>query len=320
MHKATIYNEVMSFCEKRGLIEKLEKSFLIPESERFNALNVAELGLNVLDAVHCIYDMRRTNFFEEIGRKVFKGCVVLEAGIGTGILSFYAASMGAQVYGCEINPDVLELAQEIKNHMEKNKFIPVSSVEFFLYDAITFVPPKNTDILISENVYTGMFFEYQVQIVNNLLKYLNTGGICIPQKIRSFTSLSQTIFPRLPKNKELFVPSHEGGEKMVYTLLSAPYQYDEIDFTKVSASSVHCVATISIENDGLVNSLLVYSEVLMPSGRRIGKDDTTFLNNEIVIAISPSIKVEKGNKVELVIQYDYNSKPQDATIAIRKMH
>ena len=320
-YKTAVYNEVMIYCKERGLIEKLEKSFLIPESERFNALNIAQSGLDILDAVHCIYDVRRTNsFIEEIGKKVSKGDIVLEAGIGTGILSFYAASLGAKVYGCEINHAVFELAQEIKNHLEKSKFIPPSSVEFFLDNAIAFVPPRSMDVLISENIYTGMFFEYQVQIMNNLLAYLNADGICIPQKMRSFAALSQTIFPHTPRDKELFVPSEKKDEEIIYTLLSTPYQYDEIDFTKISDTSVHRTMTIPIKTEGMVNSLLVYSEVVMPSGRVIRKDDTTFLNSEIVIAISPQLEVKKGDKIELTIRYNYSSKPEDALIDIKRIN
>lgn len=320
MEHNMVYNEVMSYCKKRGLIDRLEESFLIPESERFSAMHIAQSGLDVLDAVHCIYDVRRTGFFmEEIKRQVSKGDIVIEAGIGTGILSFYAASLGAKVYGCEINPEVFELAQEIKHHLEENSFFAPSSVEFFLHDAITFIPPKNADVLISENIYTGMFFEYQVQITNNLLSYLNTDGVCIPQKMRSFTSLSQTIFPRAAKRNDLFIPSEETGEKIVYTLLSDPDLYDEIDFTKVSDTSVQRTLAIPVRKEGAVNSLLIYSEIIMPSGKVIRKEDTTFLNSEIIIAISPPVAVRKGDTVELTLHYHYSGKPKDALIKIRKI-
>lgn len=316
-----IYQEIMTFCRKHGLIDELEKSFLISESDRFNQSNISRFGLDILDAVHCIYDTKRTNFFiDEIYKKVSKGNVVLEAGIGTGILSFYAASLGAKVYGCEINPDVFKLAQEIKNHLEKKKFIPNSSVEFFLHDAITFIPPNNMDVIVSENIYTGMFFEYQVQIMNNLIKYLNTNGTCIPKKIRSIVSFSQVSFPNNPHNKELFVTSPERNIKISHRILSSPYEYDEIDFTNKSNIFINKTIPILIESGGLLNSLMIYSEVIMPSEKVIKKDDTTFLNSEIFIAINPKIEVQKGDYIELNIQYRYGNKPQDALINIKKLN
>jgi predicted RNA methylase len=316
-----IYKEVLSFCEKRGLIKKLEESFLIPESERFKQLNVSKEGLDVLDAVHCVYDKSRTKFFlDSIRQNISKGDVVLEAGIGTGILSFCAASRGAKVYGCEINPEVFKLANAIRIHLEKKNLIPLGSVKFFLNDATVFVPSEKVDVIISENIYTGMFFEYQVQIMNHLIKFLNKGGICIPQKLSSFISFSETVFPRKPKHKELFIPSQEKKEKISYKLLSDPYRYDEIDFTKVSDTSVRYSKSNSLKRGGLFNSFLIYSEVVMPDGCVIGKDDTTFLNNEIIIAVDPPIKFEKGDKVRLDIEYPHGGKPDDLSLSVKKVN
>ncbi|MSU55820.1 MAG: methyltransferase domain-containing protein [Candidatus Taylorbacteria bacterium] len=316
-----IYNEVMAYCREHGLIKRLEKSFHVPESQRFNALDVGKSGLDVLDAVHCIYDASRTNFFmEELVKNVSVGDRVLEAGIGTGILSFCAAALGAKVYGCEINPAVFELAEKIKEHLETRRLIPPASVTFFLHDAMTFTPPEKVDVLISENIYTGMFFEYQVQITNHLLSHLRPGGISIPKTMRSFVSLTETHFPRTPKDKELFIPSEESGKEMTYALLSDPHQYDDINFSAVSPVSVDRTLVIEAKSSGSLNGLLIYSEVLLPSGKVIGKDDTTFLNNEIVVALSPSISVTKGDKVKLALAYAYSGKPEDAKIRITKLN
>lgn len=305
---------------KRGLIERLERSFSIPENEHFNALQVGKSGLDVLDAVHCLYDSRRTSFFlEEVHKQVSKGVVVLEAGIGTGILSFYATSLGAKVFGCEINPTVFALAQDIKNHLEKKDLIPQSSIKFFLQDATSFVPPQSVDVLISENMYTGMFYEYQVQISNNLLAYVTPGGISIPQKIRSFFSLAEALFPHEPADKELFIALPRKGREIPYTFLSAPIQYDEINFSQMSSEMLDLNSVVVAEQDGSINGLAIYSEVVMPSGKTIGKDDTEFLNNEILLAICPNIPVKKGDIIQYSLHYSYGCKPQDAILKLRKL-
>lgn len=315
-----MYNEVMDFCRKQGLIERLTQSFSISESEHFNALHVEKSGLDVLDAVHCLYDSRRTAFFlEEIHRQVSRGDVVLEAGIGTGILSFYAASLGAKVFGCEINPAVFSLAQNIKGHLERNGFISDSSIEFFLHDATSFVPPQSVDVLISENMYTGMFFEYQVQIANNLLAYVKSDGISIPQKICSFFSLAEARFPHEPVDKELFVPLPGRGREVPYTFLSAPVHFDEINFSQKSSEILDLNNVVTTQKAGSINGLVMYSEVVMPSGKTIGKDDTEFLNNEIIIAVCPGIHVKKGDVIQYSLRYTYGCKPEEARLKLRKL-
>ena len=81
-------------------------------------------GLETVDAVHCVLDKNRTfAFLEAIERSVKPGEVVVEAGLGTGILAVMAATLGAEVYGIEINKDTLGLARRALQGVYKKWFL-----------------------------------------------------------------------------------------------------------------------------------------------------------------------------------------------------
>lgn len=315
------YEEVMKFCEDRGLIEKLKESFRTSEYEHFEQENIKDSGLDILDAVHCLYDTRRTNFFiEELSKKIKPGDIILEAGIGTGILSFYAASFGAKVYGCEINADIFRLAEEIRRVLEKKGLVVVGSVEFFLSDATTFVPPASVDVIVSENIYTGMFFESQVKIVSHLGKYLKKGGALIPEKMLSYATLCHIDAATVQslEGGRLLIPSKERGIEIEPLLLSNPHQYDYLDFKNISVLEVNAIIDIPIIQSGEINSLQMYSDVFLPSGTIIKKEDTTFFNNEIYFMLDETISATKGDTVTLAISYPYGGKPIDAAVTVHK--
>ena len=213
-----IYNEVLNYCKDKGLVKDLEKSLQIPEVERFLQRDIRENGLDILDAVHCLVDRKKVLIFlTEIVNSVDGSKVVLEAGIGTGLLSFIAAVKAKKVYGLEINPKIYELANEIKNYLISKGLIDKNKIEFILADAISYAPPESPDIIISENLYTGMVVEQQVKIIRNLKKFIKPNGIIIPLKFSSFISANYTAFLNPTHNKEILVPA-----EMKIKLLTKP--------------------------------------------------------------------------------------------------
>ncbi len=310
---ASLYREVFAYCERVGLIRRLKKSFAISETHRYKKMRISKDGLHLLDAVHCLYDKPRTNFFlNEIKRFTKPKSVVLEAGVGTGILSFAAATRAKKVYAFEINTRIYRLAQSIEKELRKKQYLS-GELELKKADATKATIPEKADIIVSENLYTGMFFEQQVQIVNHLRKYLAPNAVVIPSGLRSYVVLSETTFPHEPKHKELFVPSPERHMDFRRKELSRSVEYDTLDFTKRSKRGVRTSLRIPVTATGVCNSLIIFSEVDMPSGVTIGRRDTTFLNSDIIIALPPK-EIKKGDIVQLTIQYEYGAKPHSAVL------
>jgi len=66
----------------------------------------------------------------EVVDTVKENDLVLEAGIGSGLLSYAAASKGAKVCGLEINPSILNLAEEIKKYSHKILKLDLQKINF----------------------------------------------------------------------------------------------------------------------------------------------------------------------------------------------
>lgn len=315
-----IYNHVFEFCVRLGLIDRLRDSLKISEEASYAQKDIPKDGLDVLDAVHCLYDKRRTIFFlKEIEKCVRPGYFVIEAGVGTGILSLFAGLRGAEVVGYEINKATLQLAEQVKQYLIE-KYDRALPVLFELADATKVVSQRLADVIISENIYTGMFFEQQVQIANNLIALKKQQTVFIPQTLRSYIILCDGKSLRNNSAQQLLVHSQEREAKFPVTFLSDSILYDAVDLTKSNGDQFSYSGSIVIKTPGQINGLLIYSEVAMPSGKIIGREDTTFLNSDIIITIKQPVDVRPGELVSVRISYRYGTDPKQAKINLEKMH
>lgn len=314
-----VYEATYDYCKKAGYIADLRKSLEVSEEERFNKRTISQEGLDILDAVHCVDDKKRSMLFlSEITRSVKPGMSILEAGLGTGMLSFGAAIKQAKVVGLEINQAILKLAQKILAALSIPLKLDIKNVYFQKANAMTYKTKEKFDVIISENLYTGMFYEKQVQIMNHLSTFLKKDGITIPSAMRSGIVLSETRFPHIPKGQELFVPL-ELGKSLKITHLSKSTTYSELSFSKKNALRVDISLNVPIMRSGHINSVLIWSEVLLPSKRVIKRTDTTFLNNDIVISLKKTMRVKKGETIQLTLRYKYGDKPNQARIGLNSI-
>src|SRR4051812_47790904 len=113
----------------------------------------------------CLKDRRRTLAFRAaIERTVRPGDVVIDAGAGTGILSFFAAQAGAaRVYAVEI--DRL-MADRLQTSVRLNRFQHTVSV--VNADVITAELPASVDVVIAELIETALLDEQQIPVLNTL--------------------------------------------------------------------------------------------------------------------------------------------------------
>lgn len=310
-----IYNEVFGYLEMNGYINALKKSLKISENERYAKLTIEKNGLAVLDAVHCVFDKKRSMIFlREIDKLVQEDDVVVEAGIGVGILSFMAAAKGAEVYGVEYNSETLKLANRIKEFLHKKGIINFNKINFKFGDATKYKPPRNPDIIICENIYNGMFYEKQVQIMNHLRSYLKKNGHVIPNQLNSSLILCESSFSYTPKDKEGFSPFERNFS--IKKELGRVISYDILKFNQKNKNALNKSLKIVAINTGTINTLVFYSDIFMPSGKVIGRNETTFLSEDFVLAINPSIPVKKGNFIEAELSFPYGEKPENSLINI----
>ena len=107
----------------------------------------------------CLLDFKRTTAFREAIQAIVKqGDIVIDAGAGSGILSFFAAQAGAQkVYAVEADPF---LASCLARSIKANNLSHV--VEVVRDDIHSARLPQNVDVFICEMMETGLMDEMQV--------------------------------------------------------------------------------------------------------------------------------------------------------------
>lgn len=311
-----IYRATVGYCENEGLIKKLRKNLMIPEVNRFSNINIDKDGLSVLDAVHCLIDKGRTEaFIDEINKNTSHDKIVIEAGLGTGILSLVSSVKSRYVYAFEINSTIYRLACKVRSSLLKHKLIG-QNIKFIHGDARSYRLPFKADIVISENLYTGMFFEKQIEIVKSLRKNLKKGGVFIPSGMKSYIYLCSSNFDKVSNVGNLYVVS-EMSSKPRY--LSGRVIYDSIFFSNVKRKGVNSTLNFNIKSSGKLNSIMICSEVMLPSGAIIGRSDTEFMNNDIIIPFKKTIDVKRGDVFTVTVSYLYGSDPSNVRLLIKKL-
>jgi len=309
---AEIYRETIGFLQERGYISHLNK-LLVEEciDDRMIRIDVPSCGLETVDAVHCVLDKNRTfAFLEAIERLVNPGEVVVEAGMGTGIMAIMAATLGAEVYGVEINKDTLGLAGQLSSMFIKNGFFDEKNMNLIQADVTTWHPMKQIDLIISENIYTGMFYEMQIPILNHLLPFISSSCRVIPEGMSSYVILAQTEKPLHKGLGELFSPSQAEGRIYKYRELSQPFLYDSINFNQKNGLDCRIDIAIPIIKSGLINSLLIYSPVKVAKDIILKREDMIFMGEDIFIVIDPPLHVEPESTVRLRMEYRRGGKPE----------
>lgn len=315
-----IYNETIDHLLEWGYISHLT-DLLSQEciDDRMTRIDVPSCGLETVDAIHCVLDKNRTiAFLEAIGKSIRSGDVVVEAGLGTGIMAIMAAALGAMVYGIEINKDTLALSRRLSRMFIREGLFEERCLELVEGDATIWNPPEQIDLLISENIYSGMFYEMQIPIINHLRPFLSTYGRVIPHGMCSYVILAHAEKPIEKRHGELFSPSL--AEKRIYQWeeLSKPVLYDTINFDQHNDLDCSIDLILPVMRSGMVNSLLIYSPVTVAPNIILDRKDMIFLGEDIFIVIDPPLHVEIQSNVRLRMRYKKGSKPEDGSYLVER--
>ena len=197
-HLGQIYLKVMGQnpIPKHAMADFLKGSphYLAPIGEGW--------GMSTDDAVRCLFDINRTRIFIKGIAKAVKelkkhngGISALEAGCGTGILAVAMVFAGVdKVNAIEINPVTAKYTD-----MFVHKLGLKDRIEVVNSDATTFTPNTAIDILTSENMHTGLFFEPQMQIISHFIPYMSAGSIILPESVSLSFALAKAHWDKIDK-------------------------------------------------------------------------------------------------------------------------
>ncbi len=258
----------------------------------------------------CLHDVRRTRMWKEaIEDAVRPGDVVIDAGSGTGILGVFAAMAGAsRVYCIELHPRFVKLIEHLAERNGLSDKITVIHA-----DATTVTLPERADVLVSELLCTGQFFEPQVQVINHLRKQLNPGARIVPQTINSYIRL-------LDAQEMLYGVKIDCDSRSVVLDDDEPVStrvlYDTIDFSDEHRLIVDTTVQVQARSTRLADAVLVEGQALLAPG--IKTYPTRFLYNPEVIFLKEPLELIAGQTYDVHVRYPYGADTLDATIEVSK--
>jgi len=315
------------------------------EYEAYENRNVSRFGLTTNDAVKCLDDFegRTFPFLRAICKKVDNDDKVIELGAGTGILSITAAIAGADsVIGLELNPITCILSGIIIDDLYRNGLLDrKESVNIVWGDALKFgrVEYKQYsdftfDTVISENIYTGMFFELQMQMLSQLMDnklvdvkrdiinghpHRKIAGNVVPSSMASAAELIEleNYDPDVPS--EVLIDIQEKGHD-ISKKLTKPQPYDIMDYNIEEPSEILAKIRFKANKKGHVDAINIYSVVKLSDGDYITRNENEFLSNDHIIHLNESIFVNEGDELIVTIGFNESDSVTDGIFEVRKIN
>ncbi|MDX2042511.1 MAG: 50S ribosomal protein L11 methyltransferase [Acidobacteriota bacterium] len=208
----------------------------------------------------CLRDVERTEAFRAAINKVVKpGDVVLDAGAGSGILSFFAAAAGARkVYSVEYDPG---LAETLRRNAALNGFAEV--IEVIAGDVRELRLPVQADVLIAELIETWLLDELQIPALNALRanRVIGAKTRIIPERYEAFATFGHVEFDcygfRVP------FPLHDwpdldgdsGWQVLPFHAMTETVQVFDLRFNKYNDPNFQKTIRANALTEGTVNAV-----------------------------------------------------------------
>jgi predicted nicotinamide N-methyase len=275
--------------------------------ERRGTISVAKIWSSTDPPYMCLKDRVRTEGFRRAIREVVRpGDVVVDAGAGTGILSFFAAEAGAKrVYAVEIDP---VLVARLRTSIGLNGLQEIVTV--IPGDVTEVALPRAVDVLIGELVDTGLMDEMQVAVVNGLRARGVVGPATrvIPERYTTFADLvavDDTYY-----GFRIAAPKHEwpfyAGPDRTWLPTSVSGMTDRVpiahaDFRRPIDPTVSSLVRLVGKCDGLANGIRLSGALRLSPTVTLGA--TNALNGDKILHVEDGLSVTAGAPIALRIEY-----------------
>lgn len=257
----------------------------------------------------CLYDSRRVEYLHDaIVKTVRRGDVVVDAGSGTGLLGLLAARAGARrVYCVELNSGFIPVIEEnARRNGLGDRIVAVHD------DAARYHPPEGVDVVVSEVISAGFFYEPQVQIINNLRRFLRPGGRIVPALMNNYVELisAQEDLYGLKFNFDSRFADLENDRPLSD---AARYHVAEFgaDIDPVISETVRVRASAS----GTANAVRITYDIEFAPGVWADKP-TDFLLNPQIIFLAKPVPLRAGERYDVRLRYEASDLPRMCEIEV----
>lgn len=256
----------------------------------------------------CLKDVERVLAFQRAIRHAVRlGDVVVDAGAGTGILSFLAAAAGAaKVYAVEIDAlmaSSLRLSVALNDLQEQIVVIPGDIMAVDL--------PQNVDVIIGELIETGLIDEPLIPVMNNL----HSRGIIGPHTRlipdRYLTSVELVAVDDNFYGFRIAAPFHEWpnyarGEQGWHATAVHPLTRQEtvcdIDLCRHVAPSMARRINFLPISDGIANAVRLSGATQLMPGLCLGS--TNALNGDKILRLPEPIPLRAGERLACTVAFE----------------
>ncbi len=259
---------------------------------------------NLMMVGECLLDFKRGYAFKKaILKTVKKGDVVLDAGTGSGIMSFFAVKAGAsKVFAVEIDSGIADIT---KNNIKVNGF--ESKIEVVNSDLknIANIIKTPVDVLIMEMMDTALIAEQQIPAINALYKanIVNNQTKFIPCRMENFLQFTNYNYNFFGFNMPFIIQARNFGTiKRVKRYFSEKIKIADISLNVPNKIDFISEFEFKSTFDGEINSAVISSLTYLTSDISIGA--TSDMNMPVVLKLD-SIKVKKNQIIKGVISYKF---------------
>jgi SAM-dependent methyltransferase len=311
------------------------RNIIVTSQEEVATVNESGLSEHLGRAIHINVEnhhamlrdsVRMAAYRRAIESAVNPETIALDLGCGTGILSFFTASAGAQkVFAIERRSDIIFLAQQLaaaNGFAQRIEFIEGASSQL----PETRIQPK-ADLLVAEILGNGILEENVLEFtIDARRRFLKPGAAMIPyaldiyffafdaghqanrwQEVQElnelygydFNLLGQVLCGKATTRLDRY-------HTHLHKAMSAPVLVRSLDFRTLEDAAFSCTATFEALEDGQITSFCGYFKAHL--------DEKNLLTNspwapsthwtQLLYTLAVPKRVKQGDRLELSIIYD----------------
>jgi predicted RNA methylase len=232
------------------------------------------------------------------------GMHVVELGGGTGILSSFAARLGAKVTCVERNPQLVSFARDaIRENGLSNQ------IEVVLEDASQYIPDKPVDAVICEMLHVGLLREKQTEVISAFKQnYQNHWNEPLP---RFFPEASRLMLQLIEHPFEfdgyyaplpIFQnPDLHANEEL--RELSPLIDYEHLFYDEMFSDSIRWSGIINAQSDGFLSALRFVTQNFLSV--EASGESPMWSNQFLIVPLRDPSSIAHGQNLKVEFEYRY---------------
>lgn len=310
MGLARVYAPYLGLDLDRDVVPNLSNKDWWQADYGVKVVDGKEIGMSMKDAFRCLVDVRRTfQLAQGIGQEVSQlrsrkeTLIGLDAGTGTGILAMLMVASGVdKVYAIEINDQTHEATRDLLTRLGLNERIILLKGDATQI-AIDQLHEERADILVSENLSSGLMDEPQYAIINHLSSYLSPDAAIVPFQGQLSVSLGNADWEGIdPERREIAERRLRRSQR-----IADPVRYATVESRLgMNVPIIRNRVVVPTNHEGPINTLLIHTRFQVnKSGKPfyLEPDSADFLGKTNAFKLETGVHAKDGHVI-VDIEYE----------------